>query len=165
MILILAVLPVEGQGSDDGKENAMYCTLDDLKKIVPAQDLIQLTDDHIPPSAIVTANVDKAIADAGELIDGYLRDRYTLPLSPLPGLIGTMAADIAVYRLYARRASITPPEGVAERYKDAKANLKLIQEGKITLGAGAVTTPESSANAVSMSSADRVFTRDTMRGF
>jgi phage gp36-like protein len=143
----------------------MYCTLDDLKKIVPDQTLIQLTDDHTPPRAIVTANVDKAIADAGELIDGYLRDRYTLPLSPVPGLIGTLAADIAVYRLYARRAVITAPDAVAERYKNAIKLLERIQEGKITLGAGGVTTPESSSNAVSMTSQDRVFTRDKLRGF
>jgi len=143
----------------------MYCTLDDLKKLIPAQDLIQLTDDHVPPSAIITANVDKAIADAGELIDGYLRDRYTLPLSPMPGLIGTLASHIAVYGLYGRRPAINPPESVAERYKSAIKLLERIQEGKITLGTGAATTPESSASAVSMSSADRVFTRNKLRGF
>jgi phage gp36-like protein len=142
-----------------------YCALDDLKKIVADQDLIQLTDDHIPPRAIVTANVDRAIADAGELIDGYLRNRYSLPLSPLPGIIGTLAGDIAVYRLYARRATIAPPEGVAERYKNALKLLERIQEGKITLGASIITSPEGSANTVSVSSADRVFTRDSLKGF
>ena len=110
-----------------------YCTLDDLKKIMPEQDLIQLTDDTVPAASIVEANVEKAIADAGELMDGYLRERYSLPLSPVPGLIGTLACDIAVYRLYARRARLDPPEGVAERYRNTLKLLEKIQDGKITL--------------------------------
>lgn len=142
-----------------------YCTLADLQKIVPEQDLIQLTDDDIPAQVIITANVDRAIADAGEMIDGYLRGSYDLPLDPVPGLLGTLAIDIAVYRLYSRRPKLTPPEGVKERHDNAMKILKLIQEGKITLGAGAVTTPSSSGDTVSVSSGDRIFTRDTMKGF
>jgi phage gp36-like protein len=142
-----------------------YCTLDDLKKIVPEQDLKQLTDDAIPAASIVTENVDRAISDAGELIDGYLRDRYALPLSPVPGLIGTLAADIAVYRLYARRAKLDPPEGVQERYRNALKLLEQIQKGLIALGAGSVTTPGVSSDTVSVSAGIRIFTQETMKGY
>jgi phage gp36-like protein len=142
-----------------------YCTINDLKKIVPEQDLIELTDDTVPAAAIVTANVDKAIADAGEMIDGYLRVRYSLPLDPAPGLINTLACDIAVYRLYARRVKLTPPEGVTERYKNALALLKQIQKGEITLGAGAEVTLEASNDSVSVKAEDRLFTRKTMEHY
>jgi phage gp36-like protein len=143
-----------------------YCTQSDLLKIIPEQDLVQLTDDTVPAAEINDDNVDKAISDAGELIDGYLRDRYSLPLAPVPGLIGTLAADIAVYRLYARRAKLDVPEGVTERYKGAIKLLEQIQKGAIALGAGSVATPESdSSESVSFTSQDRIFTRNTMKGF
>jgi len=142
-----------------------YCTIADLEKIVPNQDLIELTDDTVPAATIVTANVDKAIADAGELIDGYLRANYSLPLTPAPGLINTLAADIAVYRLYARRVKLTPPEGVAERYKNALKLLDQIQKGTIKLGAGAASTSEAISESVSVSADDRIFTRTTMEKY
>lgn len=144
----------------------VYCTLADLQKIVPEQDLIQLTDDAVPAAAVNTDNVDRAIADAGELIDGYLRERYRLPLSPVPGLIGTLACDIAVYRLYARRSRLDPPEGVKERYKNALALLAKIQEGKLALGAGSMTIPEASTGSVSViQGPPRVFSRHKLRDY
>jgi phage gp36-like protein len=142
-----------------------YCTQGDLEKIVPGQDLIELTDDAVPPAQIVTANVDRAISDAGELIDGYLRDRYALPLAEVPGLIGTLAADIAVYRLYARRAKLDPPEGVQERYKNALKLLEQIQKGLICLGVGSVPTPEAPSDSVLVSAGQRIFTQRTLRGY
>lgn len=141
----------------------MYCTLADIQATVPASDLIQLTDDTVPPAAVNQVNVDRAITDAGELIDGYLRGRYALPLSPVPGLINTLAADVAVYRLYARRIKLTPPDGVTERYKNALKILEQIQAGKITLGAestGGDVTPV--AGGPQFTGSDRVFTRETL---
>jgi phage gp36-like protein len=142
-----------------------YCTLEDIKGIVPEQDLIELTDDMIPAETIIAANVDKAIADAGEMIDGYMRARYSLPLTPAPGMINTLACDIAVYRLYARRVKLTPPEGVSERYKNALKLLGQIQKCEISLGAGSSPTSEVSNDSVSVSAADRLFTRKTMEKY
>lgn len=144
----------------------MYCTLTDIRATVPENDLIQLTDDAMPPVAVNQVNVDRAITDAGELIDGYLRGRYTLPLSPVPGLLNTLAADVAIYRLYARRIKLTPPEGVTERYKNALKILEQIQSDKISLGSessGGSATPE--AGGAVVSGAARIFSRDSMREF
>jgi phage gp36-like protein len=141
----------------------MYCTLADIQATVPVNDLIQLTDDTVPPATVNQMNVDRAITDAGELIDGYLRGRYTLPLSPVPGLINTLAADVAVYRLYARRIKLTPPEGVTERYKNALKILEQVQAGKITLGAestGGEVTPV--AGGPQFTGSERVFTREAL---
>lgn len=144
----------------------MYCTLADIRATVPENDLIQLTDDTTPPVTVNQVNVDRAITDAGELIDGYLRGRYALPLSPVPGLLNTLAADVAIYRLYARRIKLTPPEGVTERYKNALKILEQIQSDKISLGAegsGGAATPE--AGGAVVSGPARIFSRDSMRGF
>jgi phage gp36-like protein len=143
----------------------MYCTIDNIKGIMSEQDLIELTDDSIPSQVIVSANVNKAISDAGEMIDGYLRARYSMPLLPVPGLIATLACDIVAYRLYARRAKLTPPEGVSERYRNALKLLGQIQKGEIDLGVGAANTPEVGDSAEATSSERRIFTRKTMRGF
>lgn len=145
----------------------MYCTIEDLKTVVPEQDMIELTDDMIPAQTIIAANVNKAISDAGEMIDGYLRARYALPLSPVPGLISTLACDIAVYRLYARKVKLTPPEGVSERYKNALKQLEQIQKGGMTLGVADTVTPESDMDGISVNTSadDRIFTRDTMKGY
>lgn len=143
-----------------------YCNLNDIAATVPENDLIQLTDDSLPPGVVMTDTVDRAISDAGELMDGYLRGRYTLPLDPVPGLINTVAADIAIYRLYARRIRLTPPESVVERYKNAMKILEQIQAGKIALGAeslGGGVTPE--ADGPKYSAADRVFSRDLLSDY
>ncbi len=142
-----------------------YCTQSDLEKIVPELDMIQLTDDDTQPEAVNADNVARAISDAGELVDGYLRDRYALPLDPVPGLINTLTADIAVYRLYARRAQLDPPAGVAERYKNALNLLGMIQKGSVALGVGALATPEAAADTVAVKSATRLFTRETLAGY
>ncbi len=141
----------------------MYCVLDDIRAIVPENDLIELTDDAVPPVSIKQTVVARAIADAGELVDGYLRGRYALPLLPVPGLINTLAADVAIYRLYARRLRLTPPEIVTERYKTAQKLLEQIQAGKISLGSestGGAVTPET--GGVQFTAPERVFNRDTL---
>lgn len=143
-----------------------YCTLDDLKAIMPENDLIQLTDDSIPATQINTYNAEKAISNTNELIDGYLRDRYVLPLSPVPGLINTLAVDITAWRLYARRVKLTPPEGVSERYRDALKTLELIRIGKLKLGIGEKETPGSTSDAAQITSQPpRIFSSETLHGY
>lgn len=138
----------------------VYCTLADIE--APNADLVDLTDDN-NLGQVDQSVIDKAIAAAGELIDGYLRGRYTLPLAPVPGLIKTVALDIVTYRLYTRRVRLTPPEGLTDRYKNSMKILDLIATGKISLGTEAVTgsvTPET-GGAQSAAPA-RVFTRDKL---
>jgi phage gp36-like protein len=141
-----------------------YCTLDDILKIVPADDILQLTDDA-GAGEIDPAKVDEAIAHAGELIDGYLRGRYSLPLNPVPGLINRLAADIAAYRLYMRR----PPAGglmdpVAERYKTAVKLLAEIQKGVVSLGEESVGK-EPGIFVTNKRPEDRTFGKDVLGGF
>lgn len=144
----------------------MYCTLDDIKAVMPANDLVELTDDAIPPAWINQNVVDRAIADAGELIDGYLRGRYTLPLTPVPGLINTLAVDVAIYRLYSRRIKLTPPEVVSKRFELAGKLLGEIRAGKISLGSentGGSGTPET--GGPQFAAPEPTFSRDTLADY
>lgn len=144
----------------------MYCTLDDLEKILPESDLIELTDDTIPPVAVNAANANKAITDSSEMIDGYLRGKYDLPLDPAPGLLNTLCGQIAVYLLYARRHRLEMPEGVNLRYKNAVKTLEEIQKGNIKLGSGQATIePGGTVQAVQeITAADR-YSKNNMSGF
>ncbi len=141
-----------------------YCVLADITNTVPADDILQLTDDT-GVGVIDQAMVDEAIAYAGELIDGYLRGRYTLPLNPVPGMMTRLAADIAIYRLYARR----PPTGglmdaITDRYKAAVKILEQIQKGVISLGAES-EGKEPGIVVTNKKAEDRAFSKDVLGGF
>lgn len=140
-----------------------YCALDDIKLMIPEDNLIQLTDDS--GSGIVDTDVvSQAIAYADELIDGYLRGRYTLPLTSTPNLIKKLSIDIAVYHIYSRRFEVAMPEGMESRYKNALKLLEQIQKGAITLGSEA-TEPENGNYATNKTSDDKVFDSDTLDTF
>lgn len=139
----------------------IYCTLADIE--APEQDLIELTDDN-NFGVVNQVAVDKAIASAGELIDGYLRGRYTLPLHPQPsGLLSPLAAVIALRRLYGCRPRLAIPESLADEYKNCLKTLELISSGKITLDCETdqvSVVPESCGPQ--SSTPGRIFTRDTL---
>jgi phage gp36-like protein len=135
-----------------------YCTSDNLKQVETEQTIIDLTDDN-DTGSIVSDNVNRAIADADALIDSYLTGRVaSLPLSPVPSLISKISIEIAVYNLYLRRYGGRMPEGVADRYKEAKAMLKDIRDGKLQIaltiaedtgGLGAIAVSKSNSEAFS----------------
>jgi phage gp36-like protein len=139
-----------------------YCSLDDIE--APEEDLIQLTDDAglgVTDEAIVA----KAVRHADELIDGFLRGRYLLPLSPVPGLLVSLAATIVLRRLYARRATTKVPESLQDDYKNALKILENIQKGTVTLGVGIPDTIVT-ASAGGMSVApERVFDRTSLTNY
>jgi len=151
-----------------------YCTLNDIKKLLPEETLIQLTDDeNLKPAAIDPGNaahakiigrIDEAIATADAEIDGYCAGRYSVPFSPVPPVIKGLSVEIAVYRLYQRR---TVPERTEKSYDKAVARLKDISKGLMTLGVAPQPAPADTGDGVSVNctAEDRIFTRDTLKGF
>ncbi|MBL4901105.1 MAG: DUF1320 domain-containing protein [Desulfocapsa sp.] len=138
----------------------MYASLDDLKAQLPEDLLVQLTDDN--DSGTIDATItDTALETADVEIDGYLGERYTLPLSPVPDIINKQAVDIAIYNLYARRQG--PPDHWQKRYDNVIRFLEKVARGDISLGIG---DPEAGqSNAAVINSSDRVFSRDKLKGF
>jgi phage gp36-like protein len=135
-----------------------YATIDDLKKQLPEDMLVQLTDDA-GAGAIDAVVADNALETAAVEIDGYLAGRYTLPLSPVPAVVVKLAVDIAVYNLYARRGG--PPEHWQKRYDNTIRFLERIGDGRIGLGADDPTEGSSDAEAVVPV---RLFSRGSMGG-
>ncbi len=138
-----------------------YCAATDLTNRYGALALLQVSDrdgDGVADAGVV----DAACTDATELMDGYLGKRYTLPLSPVTGIVLGWACAIAWYKLF-----LSPPDNVVAAYKDALAQLADARDGKLILqcdGVPDAATPVS-GDVVAVAGAPRVFDYRSLRGF
>jgi len=140
-----------------------YCTQDDIEKVIPAADLAALTTEsgEEPDAAVVAECLAKADAE----IDGYLGIRYQAPLSPVPDRVKALAVDLAVYQLHKRRPLLPMPETCRQAYTDAIAFLKAVVAGQATVGPTASEPPAVSQDVTEIGSEDRIFSRDSLKGF
>lgn len=138
-----------------------YATLQDMIDRFGETELAQLSDRSGSAVAVDQLVIDAKLADADAEIDGYLGQRYTLPLATVPQVLKRIATDVARYHLYDDRAT----EQVTNRYKDAIAFLKDVARGLATIGVDqGGTTPTESA-APDYTANDPVFNRDTLKDF
>ncbi|KKL24308.1 hypothetical protein LCGC14_2416610 [marine sediment metagenome] len=142
-----------------------YSTLDDIKKLLPEDTLITLTDDE-GLGQVDTARVDEAIAQADSEIDSYCGGRYSVPVSPAPAILKKLSVDIAIYTLYSRIVQ-EMPEIRTERYKTALKQLDGIARGTISLGVAAAPDPadQGSGAETNLDNDSQTFTRDKLEGF
>lgn len=141
-----------------------YCVLNDIVNAIPEENLIQLTDDA-GLGVIDNVKINDAISYAGQLIDGYLRGRYPVPLSPVPELIKRLAVDLAVFYLYSRRFELEMPETMIERRRECIKLLEHIQQGKVLLGVETPNSPGQGYYKTSKEPSDRVFSQDVLNQF
>ncbi len=140
-----------------------YATLQNLIDRCGSAMLVGLTDRaEVPTGTIDIAVVNRALASADALIDGYLAGRYALPLAVVPPLLTQLAEAIAVWNLHT-----TEPEAkVAADYEAAIKRLVEIARGTIQLKDAAGTEPAAPGEpGVQITDRDRMFTPDTMTGF
>ena len=142
-----------------------YCAAADLAERLSNNELIQLTDD----ANTGVANQDliaRAISAAQDTIDGYLRGRYTVPLVSVPGIVKSIATDLAAYSLFKRRNQLQVNEAKELMYKKAMAQLKDIQAGIILLetAAGAALPPKPLMKSNKRPS-DKIFDKQKLEGF
>lgn len=78
-----------------------------------------------------------AVIDAAAEIDAHVGARYALPLSQAWPLLATIAYDLALARLWQARGDA--PDGITAAAATARAQLKLIGDGRLAAPAG--TTP------------------------
>ena len=142
-----------------------YSSLDDIKKLIPEETIIQLTDDE-NLGFVNQSRIDEAIAQADAEIDSYCGGRYTVPLSPVPDIIRKISVDIAIYNLYSRRVEVIP-ETRAERYKNAIRQLEGIAKGTISIGEAAAPPAATAEGGVegNKTDEDRIYTREKLNGF
>ena len=138
----------------------MYCTLNDIKQQVSEATLIEITDD-ILSGEINVAVIEETIQYSKTLIDGYLRGRYTLPLSIIPVLLKILAVDLSIFRLYSRRFHTDMPDSINDKYKNSLKLLEQIQKGIISLGIEVEGEPPKLGEYITNKTfQDRIFTKE-----
>jgi phage gp36-like protein len=110
-----------------------YCTVSDITANVSGKQLSQITNDF-GGDTVDETKITAAIDYTNNIIDGYLRGRYNLPLTSTPNALKYLAIDFVVYRLYSRRDYTNVPENIKEKYKEVVKRLYEIQNGKFSLG-------------------------------
>lgn len=138
-----------------------YCTIADLETRYGAQALL-VASDRDGTGELNTALVAARIADATELMDGFLGERYSLPLMPLTGVAVGWATAIAWFKL-----QFSPRDDDRRDYNDALAQLDLARLGKFVLqsnGVAATGVPVE-GDVVMVSGERRVFTDQSLRRF
>lgn len=139
-----------------------YCTKADILEQLEEDVLIQLTDDE-DAGVVDDDKVTRAIANADAEIDSYCGTKYTVPFTTVPPRILSVSVDIAIYNLYARRRGAT--ESIKERYRDCIAFLKSVSKGEATLGEGDPDGTPAGTNYPEISSSDRIFSREKLKGW
>lgn len=139
----------------------MYCTPQDIITAITEEKVIQLTDDD-NVGVVNDVHVTQAITTADAEINGYCAVKYSVPFVTVPPIINGLSIEIAVYYLHKRR---TVPEKIEKAYDKAVARLKDISRGLLSLGID--PPPAASAGGAESNKTvnDRIFTRDTMKGF
>ncbi len=108
-----------------------YCTPQDLIDRFGQAEIAQLAPALL--GQVDTARVQRACNDAGDLVDGYLRPRYALPLSAVPTILVKLSAAIARFELH-QGENRTPTDQVRQDRDYSIAFLKDVAAGKADLG-------------------------------
>lgn len=137
-----------------------YARLDDLVQRAGSDEIRQVADrnrDGVPDADVV----DAALIHADNIVNGYVRARYALPLVAVPDLVRTWAVSIARHFLHRQG----PPDYVVADYKDAITALKDVAGGKIVLPDAGGATPTEVSGTVMGSHPAEVFTSQKLRGW
>ncbi len=140
-----------------------YSIIDDIRKLLPEEELVALTDDEAL-GAVNQGRVTEAIAQADAEVDSYCAIRYSVPVSPVPVLLRKLSVDIALYALYSRAVQ-SVPEVRAERYRSAIRQLEGISKGTLTLGVEQAQAADSSGAETNKTTDASLFRREKMEGF
>lgn len=133
--------------------------LSDLETRFSVQTITQLSDPG-NTGQLQLPVVDQALQDADDEINGYVGSIYQLPIQNPPTLLTLIAADIALYRLYAD----LPTDTASSRYKAAIDKLRDIAKGVIKLDVSGVEPPLR-ADLIDMQAAPRLFSRRSLRNW
>lgn len=136
-----------------------------LDALLRDQDVSNWPAEEVEIAELTKQAIVAEVEAAGGLIDGFLARRgYALPLTRTYSVVTGWARAIARYKLHQARLSTEKDDPIVRDYRDALALLKLVAEGKFSLGTEDPLTPPSSG-APKFSAPARVFTAGTLRDF
>lgn len=138
-----------------------YITAQEIETAIGADELVALADrdgDGVADAAFV----DQTLARTDEVIDSYLRSRFSVPLASAPGMVRQCAQFIARYYLFENQA----PDRVVEDYKQALRWLSEIRRGDLDIGIdSAGEAPASSGTGPQIGGGRDAFPRDALDSF
>lgn len=113
----------------------MYINADDLAQAMSKAELVQLTNDEPRATEPNDEVIQAAIHYACDLVDGYLRGRYPLPLKSVPTVLPPLCINIARHFLHSRRINRADfPKTLETAYNATLKTLEAIRDGKIHIG-------------------------------
>ncbi|HEZ4093749.1 TPA: DUF1320 domain-containing protein [Neisseria meningitidis] len=120
----------------------MYIGADDLTAAMGKMELVQLTNDNARGTEPDAQVIDAAVRYACDLVDGYLRGRYVLPLAETPTVLQPLCINIARHFLHSRRINRADfPKPLETAYNATIKTLEAIRDGKIHIGIAASDKP------------------------
>jgi phage gp36-like protein len=139
-----------------------YATLQMLTERYGEQYLVMLTDHgSVATGTVDAAVIARALADADALIDGFLKDRYELPLAEIPPLLSDIAQAVAIWKLH----RTSPDEKIEKDYKDAQAMLDRISAGRVRLSVAGVEPAATASSGILITDRERPLTAENLKGF
>ena len=137
----------------------MYCTIQDVKDVVPEGLLTYLTGGN--DNAIL-----KAIENASATINAYTIGSYDPQSASASAFLQHIAERIAVYNLYLVAAADDTPQIVSASYSEAIGDLEKLQRGFISLTDSTQLENARQAEVFSNKDAlDRFFPKNGFTGF
>ena len=137
-----------------------YIVQGDLDVYSSDEVLIQLTDDD-KTGSIDSTKVTECIVAAQSEVDSYLAKRYTVPITgTVPETVKEWCVQLTTLRLHQRRLRV--PEDVWTMAIAARAQLKLVNDGTLSLDIGTDPPDEPSGREAQFISNERGFSRTTM---
>ena len=112
----------------------MYNTIQDLVNRLGEKAVIELSNPFTYGESVNEQVVNAALADGQALVDSYLGQRVSLPLTNVPPFVKTLSLDIAVYYLNRNVGKADKESVVVKLYDDAIAHLKSFAKGETSLG-------------------------------
>lgn len=124
--------------------------------------LLDLTDRADPPAGQIDADlVAQELGNTDAVINGYVGNRYRLPLDSTPPLVADLALAIAIYKLH----RYAPDPKVKDDYDQAIRTLAHISDGKVKLDAAGIEPAPSGASGVQFIDRERPLSPESMTGF
>lgn len=113
----------------------MYINANDLAQSMSKAELVQLTNDEARATEPNDEVVQAAIRYACDLVDGYLRGRYPLPLQSTPTVLPPLCINIARHYLHSRRLNRADfPKVLETAYNATLKTLEMIRDSKLHIG-------------------------------
>lgn len=139
-----------------------YVTLAQLIERYGEPALVAVTDRAQFATGVVDeAAIDRAIADADAVIDGYLVRKYALPLAEVQPMLVKIAGSLVFYDLH----TYQPDEKIVNDQKLALAMLRDIAAGTVALTVAGLEPQNVSGSGARITDRDRQLTQDNMTGF